>query len=129
MMPMMRVSSCSRKIAVETIVPMKIAIPPNRGIALTCMRLPSFGTSIAPIFGASLIAAGVITSDSTNATKKVAHKVVYINVSNYSYIVFWYSRSFGCACGADSPAHAASLDIFSTASPASSKISSAKSSG
>ena len=68
---------------------MKMAMPPKRGIALTCIRLSSFGTSIAPIFGASLIAAGVITSDRTKATKKVAHKVVYINVSNYSYIVFW----------------------------------------
>ena len=63
----------------EIMLPATIAIPPNLGIAFVCILLLSFGTSIAPILGAIFMANGVVKKESTNATKKVIHSVLYIS--------------------------------------------------
>ena len=49
--------------------PRNMAMPPKRGMVFLCIRLPSFGTSIAPTKGAILIATGVRRNDSIKAMK------------------------------------------------------------
>ena len=60
------------KTARDTIIPARMAMPPNLGMAVLCMRLPSLGISMAPIFGATFIATGVTMTAAMNATKKVS---------------------------------------------------------
>ncbi len=68
-------SFCPAKMISETIVPIKIAMPPNLGMALVCIRRASLGMSMAPIFGASLMATGVKAKDSRNAMPKAASRI------------------------------------------------------
>lgn len=49
--------------------PRNMAMPPNLGMAFLCMRLESFGTSMAPTLGATLMAKGVSANDAMNAIK------------------------------------------------------------
>ena len=82
-----------RKNAIDAIVPTNIAMPPKRGIALVCILRPSFGTSIAPIFGASFMATGVRSSDKRNAMRNVAHNSLYIFLFPYLFSHFFDFQS------------------------------------
>ncbi len=59
-------------------VPIKMANPPKRGIAFECILLASFGTSMAPILGASFIATGEKISASTKEVTKAASNVILV---------------------------------------------------
>ena len=69
-----------RNMSMLTVLPAKMARPPNLGMAFVCILLLSFGISIAPTFGANLMAIGVIARDKTKAVKNVTHKVLYIKL-------------------------------------------------
>ena len=60
-----------KKAPIAVMDPTKIAMPPNLGIGLLCIRLESLGISTAPIFGASQIATGVKIKLSTRAVAKI----------------------------------------------------------
>ena len=49
----------------------KIARPPMRGIGTLCIRRLSFGTSMTPIFCASILTSGVAPKEITNALTSV----------------------------------------------------------
>ena len=66
------------------IIPAKIASPPNLGIALLCILLSSLGISMAPIFGAILMASGVTITATTSASKNGPHKSILVAVTTYS---------------------------------------------
>jgi hypothetical protein len=69
-------TSGNTNIAQDAIIATNIARPPNLGIGLTCIRRSSFGTSIAPILGASQIEKGVITNAIARATKNAPHNII-----------------------------------------------------
>ena len=73
--------SSAAKVARATIIPAKIAIPPNLGIGLLCTRLSSLGTSIAPILGAIQMAKGVAMHATAKASRNGAHNIKLVAVT------------------------------------------------
>ena len=73
--------SLSAKTTSAAIIPRYIAMPPNLGIGFLCMRLSSFGMSIAPILGAIFIAAGVTAAATTKATRSGPHNSMLVAVT------------------------------------------------
>ena len=71
---------------IETVNPKIMAKPPSLGIGFLCIRLPSFGISIAPILYASLYTIGVDAKLKANATTNVSIRkivsFVLIAISN-----------------------------------------------